>query len=304
MEVFSTHMQGLLERANLHSVLERVKVKNIEDALNRAKPVELMVVGAGIGLLTKFILVDPLLRYRKTIRMDDDSRYYTANNSPPSEPIHEPIQPIHEPLHEPIKEVEEDDASNAERGMRANVPDNSLAQSTVASPSELSSPTRNTKLFSDPLDLTDVSNIESTVLAWLANYRVNDVEDAAVIPTIQPGEVISTMPKAAPEKPEQWETILSDLETAILPGILRCESRSRFFASLKAHTSLPGICGDIMGSGRHFRMLQSSTDVNNHCTATIIILNETSIIKSLGFFFYSLQCKCVRVDIFTRGERA
>ena len=53
---------------------------------------------------------------------------------------------------------------------------------------------------------------------YVANY-MDTIEERRVTPAIEPGYLRSLVPSEAPEKPEQWEDIMKDVEDKIMPGV-------------------------------------------------------------------------------------
>lgn len=40
-----------------------------------------------------------------------------------------------------------------------------------------------------------------------------------VVPTVEPGYLRPLIPETAPEKPDKWEDVMSDIERVIMPGV-------------------------------------------------------------------------------------
>lgn len=40
-----------------------------------------------------------------------------------------------------------------------------------------------------------------------------------VLPTVQPGYLKPLIPEEAPEKPDQWQDVMADIERVIMPGV-------------------------------------------------------------------------------------
>lgn len=55
------------------------------------------------------------------------------------------------------------------------------------------------------------------------------------------------LPTRAPESPEPWEDIMSDVESIIMPGVTHWQS-PRFLAYFPANSSFPGIFGEMLSS--------------------------------------------------------
>src|ERR1700729_505606 len=85
------------------------------------------------------------------------------------------------------------------------------------------------------------------VVDWIADYH-SRVESFPVLSRVQPGEVRSQLPPAAPEHGESFDRILGDVERVILPGITHWQSPN-FYAYFPANASGPAILGDLLASG-------------------------------------------------------
>jgi aromatic-L-amino-acid decarboxylase len=82
---------------------------------------------------------------------------------------------------------------------------------------------------------------------WVARY-MERVEDLPVLATVEPGDIRSRLPAAAPESPEPFERLLADLDDVVLPGITHWQSPT-WFAYFPANASGPAILGDLVSSG-------------------------------------------------------
>jgi aromatic-L-amino-acid decarboxylase len=82
---------------------------------------------------------------------------------------------------------------------------------------------------------------------WVANYWER-VEDLPVRPPVQPGDIADRLPARAPEDPEDWDTILADLDRVIMPGITHWQHPG-FFAYYPSNTSGPSVLGELVAAG-------------------------------------------------------
>ncbi|MDX6701381.1 MAG: aromatic-L-amino-acid/L-tryptophan decarboxylase [Baekduia sp.] len=82
---------------------------------------------------------------------------------------------------------------------------------------------------------------------WIAEYMLN-VEDYPVLSDVEPGWVRSQLPIAAPEQPEEFSTILADLDAIVLPGLTHWQSPN-FFGYFPANRSGPSILGELAAAG-------------------------------------------------------
>ena len=85
------------------------------------------------------------------------------------------------------------------------------------------------------------------VVDWIADYQ-RRVESLPVLSQVQPGEIRSRLPAAAPEHGEPFDAILADEDRLILPGITHWQSPN-YFAFFPANTSGPSILGELLSAG-------------------------------------------------------
>src|SRR5215212_10417537 len=81
---------------------------------------------------------------------------------------------------------------------------------------------------------------------WAAQY-MERVADLPVQPKIEPGAIRAMLPSAAPEDPEQFELLVRDLDTVVLPGLTQWQSPG-WFAYFPANTSPPAILGELVSA--------------------------------------------------------
>ncbi len=82
------------------------------------------------------------------------------------------------------------------------------------------------------------------MIDMVADY-LDNIEQRTVIPKVKPGYMKSLVPDEAPEKPDKWEDLVSDIEKVIMPGITHWQS-PHFHAYFLAGKSYPSICADIL----------------------------------------------------------
>ena len=85
------------------------------------------------------------------------------------------------------------------------------------------------------------------VIDWIADYRTR-VEWFPVLSQARPGDLLESLPAAAPVHGESFDAILRDVESLILPGITHWQSPN-FFAYFPSNSSEPAILGDLLSSG-------------------------------------------------------
>ena len=50
-----------------------------------------------------------------------------------------------------------------------------------------------------------------------ADY-LDGIESRKVLPDVKPGYIRDLIPSAAPQEPEKWEDVISDIERVVMPG--------------------------------------------------------------------------------------
>lgn len=85
------------------------------------------------------------------------------------------------------------------------------------------------------------------VVDWIADYYQR-IESFPVLAQVSPGQIRASLPPAAPEKGEPFDSILSDVEKLILPGVTHWQSPN-FFAYFVGNASGASVLGDLLSSG-------------------------------------------------------
>ncbi len=85
------------------------------------------------------------------------------------------------------------------------------------------------------------------VVDWIADYyeRVGSIP---VLSQVEPGEVRSSLPDEPPQRGEDFEDILRDVDKLIIPGLTHWQSPN-FFAFFPANTSGPSVLGELLSAG-------------------------------------------------------
>ncbi len=82
---------------------------------------------------------------------------------------------------------------------------------------------------------------------WVADYLAN-VEQYPVNSEVAPGAIRAALPAAAPEDPEPFEDVMTDLNEIIMPGITHWQSPNSF-AHFTATSSGPSLLGEMAAAG-------------------------------------------------------
>lgn len=85
------------------------------------------------------------------------------------------------------------------------------------------------------------------VVDWIADY-IATIEDRPVRENIAPGDIRAKLPARAPESGEPFDTMLRDLDSIIMPGVVNWQSPN-FFAYFPANASGPSILGEFFSAG-------------------------------------------------------
>ncbi|XP_044271990.1 tyrosine decarboxylase [Tribolium madens] len=82
---------------------------------------------------------------------------------------------------------------------------------------------------------------------YICNYNEN-LHSRRVTPNIEPGYLRKLLPEEAPHNPEDWDAIMSDIESKIMPGVTHWQ-HPRFHAYFPSGNSFPSILGDMLSDG-------------------------------------------------------
>ncbi|MCB0210341.1 MAG: aspartate aminotransferase family protein [Anaerolineae bacterium] len=86
-----------------------------------------------------------------------------------------------------------------------------------------------------------------TVVDWIADY-MEQVESLPVLSQVKPRQILGSLPARPPIEGESIETILSDVDSLIMPGITHWQSPN-FFAFFPANNSGPSILAEMLSAG-------------------------------------------------------
>ena len=98
----------------------------------------------------------------------------------------------------------------------------------------------------DDMSAEDFRNYGRQVVDWIADYLAHP-DRYPVLSRNQPGDVIGSLPSAAPEHGEAMEAMLADLDRVIVPGVTHW-NHPAFFAYFAISGSAPGILGEMLSA--------------------------------------------------------
>lgn len=56
------------------------------------------------------------------------------------------------------------------------------------------------------------------MIDFIADY-LDNIRDRPVLPSVEPFYIQKVVPESAPEKPETWESVFSDIEPVVMDGV-------------------------------------------------------------------------------------
>ena len=96
------------------------------------------------------------------------------------------------------------------------------------------------------MNTEDFRNYGHKIIDWIADYFSN-IEQYPVLSQVKPGDIKNNLPKLPPDKSEQMDEILDDINKIILPGITHW-NHPAFNAYFAVSASGPGILGELLCS--------------------------------------------------------
>jgi aromatic-L-amino-acid decarboxylase len=85
------------------------------------------------------------------------------------------------------------------------------------------------------------------LIDWIADYRAR-LEDLPVMARTEPGDVRAALPVEPPDRPEDFDAILADLDAILVPGLTHWQ-HPRFFGYFPSNAPLSSVLGDILSTG-------------------------------------------------------
>ncbi|KAG5880430.1 hypothetical protein JTB14_019940 [Gonioctena quinquepunctata] len=99
-------------------------------------------------------------------------------------------------------------------------------------------------VFTTAMEANQFKDFGKEMIDYVAGYLEN-IRERRVLPTVEPGYLRPLIPETAPQKPDQWEDIMKDIERVIMPGVTHWHS-PRFHAYYPTANSYPAIVADIL----------------------------------------------------------
>ncbi|XP_055376604.1 aromatic-L-amino-acid decarboxylase isoform X2 [Condylostylus longicornis] len=94
------------------------------------------------------------------------------------------------------------------------------------------------------MEAPEFKDFAKEMVDYIANYLEN-IRDRRVLADVKPGYLRPLIPDAAPEKAENWQDVMSDIERVIMPGVTHWHS-PKFHAYFPTANSYPAIVADML----------------------------------------------------------
>lgn len=85
------------------------------------------------------------------------------------------------------------------------------------------------------------------VVDWVADY-LSQVGTLPIVPQVKPGDILAMLPEQAPEEPEDFTDLLTDLDRVVKPGLTGWQHPG-WFAFFPGNVSPPSILAEIVSAG-------------------------------------------------------
>ncbi len=104
---------------------------------------------------------------------------------------------------------------------------------------------------------------------WITSY-VEHIDSYPVVSKAKPGEIMAQLPQHPPEQAENFETIFSDFEKIIIPGITHW-NHPRFFAYFSITGSFTGIVGEMLSAALNVNAMLWKTSPSATELETVVL---------------------------------
>jgi len=94
------------------------------------------------------------------------------------------------------------------------------------------------------MDAEEFRKAGKEMVDYVADYLEN-IRDRRVLSEVEPGYLHKLIPTEAPQEPEKWEDVMSDIERVIMPGVTHWH-HPQFHAYFPTANSYPSLVADIL----------------------------------------------------------
>lgn len=96
----------------------------------------------------------------------------------------------------------------------------------------------------EKMDVEEFRSRGKEMVDYICDYLEN-IGSKRVTPNVEPGYLRELLPKEAPQEPEEWDEIMKDVDSKIMPGVTHWQ-HPRFHAYFPSGNSFPSILGDML----------------------------------------------------------
>lgn len=94
------------------------------------------------------------------------------------------------------------------------------------------------------MDIEEFRTRGKDMVDYICEY-LDKIGSKRVTPNVEPGYLRELLPKEAPQEPEDWDEIMADVDSKIMPGVTHWQ-HPRFHAYFPSGNSFPSILGDML----------------------------------------------------------
>lgn len=94
------------------------------------------------------------------------------------------------------------------------------------------------------MDIEEFRHRGKEMVDFICEY-INTLDKKRVTADVEPCYLRKLLPSEAPEEPEDWDKIMADVKSKIMPGVTHWQ-HPRFHAYFPSGNSFPSILGDLL----------------------------------------------------------
>ncbi|XP_041976506.1 3,4-dihydroxyphenylacetaldehyde synthase-like [Aricia agestis] len=97
------------------------------------------------------------------------------------------------------------------------------------------------------MDAEQFREFGKAAIDLIADY-IENIRNRDVLPSVEPGYLLSALPDEPPEEPQDWKDVIKDYNDIIMPGVTHWQS-PRFHAFYPTGQSFASIVGELLSDG-------------------------------------------------------
>lgn len=134
------------------------------------------------------------------------------------------------------------------------------------------------------MDVEEFRNRGKEMVDYICEY-MNTLDQKKVTPNVEPCYLRDLLPSEAPQEPENWDDIMQDVETKIMPGVTHWQ-HPRFHAYFPSGNSFPSILGDMLSDAIGCIGFSWVSCKHSH-----IVLNLLEFLFFFYFICFDVSCR-------------